>query len=562
MVSNAGVAAALGEIADLLDLLGERFKPEAYRRAARSVEALPESLEAIAGRDELRSIPGVGEAIAEKVGELLRTGSLGYLERLRAEVPAGVLELMRLPGVGPKTARRFWTELSVDGPAALAQAIAAGRLTGVKGFADKKISQLRAATAGTIPPSASRTPIEQALPLARSIVRALRAVPSVHEVAYAGSLRRARETVGDLDILATADRPESVFDAFSRLPEVREVRLRGSTKETVVLRQGLQVDLRVVEPAAFGAALQYFTGSKDHNVRLRSLARERGLKVNEYGVYRGDERIAGRTEAEVYAALGLAWIPPELREDHGEIDAAAAGGVPQLVERTDVTAELHAHLSASADPGELDRLVADARRRAVATVAVVVATLGGTRPRWTAPPQVLARFRERGTEGVRLLPAVEVAGGLAGVADGDLLDGGAALAIFVPGGGGLPTPDAWSTVPLRLVAHRGGSGEAAAPALELARALGAAVEVGPGPERFDSTVGRLARDAGVPLVVPTGVGLPDDDPTSDVALGFARRAGATRAELLNARTVRWADEARTPGRAPTGRSTSRGRRRR
>jgi DNA polymerase (family X) len=562
MVSNSEVAERLLEVADLLDLLGERFKPEAYRRAARSIEALPEGLEAFAARGELRTIPGVGEAISEKVAELLRSGSLPYLERLRAQVPAGVLELMRLPGVGPKTARRFWTELGIAGPAELSEAIAAGRLTGVKGFAEKKIAQLRTATgAAGSEPSPDRLPIERALPLARSIVGALRSVRSVREVALAGSLRRARETVGDLDILVTADEPESVFDAFSKLPEVREVRLRGPTKETVILARGLQVDLRVVEPEAFGAALQYFTGSKDHNVRLRSLAREHGLKVNEYGVYRGDERIAGRSEEEVYAALGLAWIPPELREDRGEIAAAASGQLPRLVEAADLTTELHVHLSSSPDTEELRRLTADARERSVGTVGVVVATIQGAERRWVAPSELLERVGGPSDGGVRLVAAVEVEGDPAAVRADVLEELGARYLIAVPRPGGtFATALRDASARVRLLAHAGGAGASARPTLELARSLGAAVEVGPSDQRFDSTAARMACEAGVALYVPTGVGRSPEDPTSAVALGFARRAGATREDVLNTR-----DPLGPPTPAPAGtraRGRSSGRRKR
>ena len=555
MVSNSEVAASLGEVADLLDLLGERFKPEAYRRAGRSIEALPESLEAISSRGELRSIPGVGEAIAEKVLELLRTGALAYLERLRGQVPAGVRELMRLPGVGPKTARRFWTELGIEGPAELARAIDAGRLTGVKGFAERKIDLLRSAvgTAGSAPGSA-RVPIERAWPLARSILKALRAVPSVHEISTAGSLRRARETVGDLDVLVTADDPEAVFDAFSRLPEVAEVRLRGPTKETVVLAGGLQVDLRVVEPAAFGAALQYFTGSKDHNVRLRSLARERGLKVNEYGVYRGEERLASRTEPEVYAALGLAWIPPELREDRGEIDAAATGTLPQLVEAPDLTFEPHVHLSEHPEPSEIDRLVESARRRRLRTVGVVVGVLRGTSRPWTAPGEVVERLRRPLPRGPELVPVLEVEEDGAAREGVDLRALGARYLVLIPPRDGTyPTRRRTPSLPVRLLAHIGGTAESAPPVLELARVLGAALEIGPGTDRFDSTAARLARESKIPLGIPTGVGRDDEDPTAEVALGFARRAGATREDVLNAR-----DPVGGPvRRSPAGRARSR-----
>ena len=534
MVSNAEVAGQLSEIADLLDLFGERFKPEAYRRAARSIEALPEGLEAIAARGGLRSIPGVGEAISTKVAELLTTGALEYLVRLRAQVPAGVLELMRLPGVGPKTARRFWVELGIGGPHELAAAISDGRLVGVKGFAEKKIAQLRAAVGAvdaTVAPV--RVPIETVWPLARSIVDALRALPSAREVAVAGSFRRGRETVGDLDILVTADPTEPVFDVFSRLPEVREVRLRGPTKETVVLTGGLQVDLRVVEPESFGAALQYFTGSKDHNVRLRSLARERGMKINEYGVYRGDARLGGRTEQDVYSSLGLHWIPPELREDRGEIAAAAAGTLPRLVEAADLVADPHVHLPPSAGRGELDRLVHAARARSIRAVGIVVATVHDGERRWTAS----AELREavgRPPVDVRLTSVVEVEGDLTdpAVRAAEGLD--ASYLIVAPGSGASGRPRAGGPA-VGLVAHLGGTATAVRAALDLARNVHAAVEVGPGASRLDSTGARLALEAGLTLSAPTGVDEPEGSPTGGVALGFLRRAGATREQVLNAR---------------------------
>ena len=552
--SNVEVASCLQEIADLLDLLGERFKPEAYRRAARSLEALPESLEAIAARNGLRSIPGVGEAIAEKVGEILRTGSLAYLDRLRSEVPNGVLELMRLNGVGPKTARRFWVELGIEGPSELLAAIDAGRLAGVKGFAERKIAQLRAAVGAERDVGGpARVPIEAAWPVARSIVQALRASGQVTEVALAGSFRRCRETVGDLDVLVTSETPEAVFDTFSRLPPVREVRLRGPTKETVVLREGLQVDLRVVAPESFGAALQYFTGSKDHNVRLRTLARERGLKINEYGLYRGDERLGGRTEEEVYRLLGLAYIPPELREDRGEIAAAAAGPLPQLVEAADLVTELHLHFPGPPGAGELARLAETARAGGIREVGIVVTTVGEDGWEPASLRERLRAFPRPAASGPRLVPVAELTAPLPRARARGLSEAGIDYLVVRPSAGRPPA----GAPRVRLVAHASGPAESAAPVLELARTVGAAVEVGPGAERFDSTVARLAREAGVALAVPTGLGAPKDDPTAEVALGFARRAGAGRDDVANCRRL---VGPATPGRADGPSTGSPGRR--
>jgi len=530
MPTNAEAADQLREIADLLDVTGERFKPEAYRRAARSVESLTEPLAAVAGRGGLREIPGVGEAIAEKLTEFLATGRIPYLDRLHAEIPSGLLALMRLPGLGPKTARRFWLELGIEGPAELGDAIAAGRLVGVAGFGPKKIEQIRGALAAA--PTARtghRFPIEEVYPIARSIVDALVAGAPTERVELAGSFRRCRETVGDLDVLVTSDAAERVFDVFSALPEVHEIRMRGPTKETVVMRNGLQVDLRVVEPAAFGAALQYFTGSKDHNVRLRTIARDAGLKINEYGVFRGEERVAGATEADVYERMGVPWIPPELREDGHEIDAARAGTLPDPVAARDLVGDLHLHLPPLADGATIARIGADAHRRGIADLGVVVdGPPDADGP--AAAPDELRRFL-RDDRSTRWHLAAEATPDTvrSPVADVEYL-------ILRPGRApAAPSVVPDRPVPVRLVAHVGPDPIAARPWIDLARSIDAAIEVGPGPERLDSTGARAALAVGGTLSVPTGVGLPERDPLGPVALGFARRAGATAARVTNAR---------------------------
>jgi DNA polymerase (family X) len=533
--SNAEVAERLRDIADLLDLQGERFKPEAYRRASRSIESLAEGLDAVARRGELRTIPGVGDAIEEKVQEFLRTGKLAYYDRLKGEVPAGLIDLMRRPGLGPKTARRFWVELGIEGPEQLKAAIEAGRLQGVKGFGDRKIEQLRAALAGAEPAAGgSRLPLESVYPLAQRIAQALRTGSPARDVAIAGSFRRGRETVGDLDILVTSDEPARVFEVFSALPEVGEVRMRGGTKETVTLKNGLQVDLRVVEPAEFGAALLYFTGSKDHNVRLRSLARERGLKINEYGIFRGEARVGGATEEEVYAALGLRWIPPELREDRSEIDAARDGTLPHLVEASDLVGEFHAHLPEAATLDDLDRLLANAGARRLAYVGLVVGGMRESGSVWAIPDEVRSAARARAQGGVRLVPVAEVSPGpvpepVLGLEPEYLILRPAATVV-----GPRPRADA---IPVRLVAHLRPASPDLRTWLDLARAARAAIEVGPGPERLDSTAARSARESGVPLVLPLGLDEAPDTPTREVAIAFARRAGARPEDVANARAL-------------------------
>ena len=532
MPTNHEAAERFRNIADILDVLGERFKPEAYRRASRSIESLTEDLGAIAARNELRTIPGVGDAIEEKIREYLTTGRIDYYDRMAKEVPPGILALLALPGLGPKTARRFWLELGVEGPAELADAIQQGRLDGVKGFGPKKIEQIRLALAAAGGgPAAARLPLEVAVPIARRLVAGLRAAGGVEEVELAGSFRRSRETVGDLDILVTSADPEKIFDAFSHLPEVKEVKLRGGTKETVVLTQGLQVDLRVVEPVAFGAAWQYFTGSKDHNVRLRSLARDRGLKINEYGVFRGEERVGGRTEQEVYATLDLAWIPPELREDRGEIDAAAQGPLPPLLEPNELTGDLHLHLPADTEPKAIERLLAAAQARKFHYLGVVIASVGADGHRSTLSPSVLRALETARGGGVALGRAVEFGpDGMPPEWSKMAHDYRIVRATLASPGPPIP---AGGTASAAVVAHVGGE-ESGRRWVAWAKANRAAIEVGPGPERLDSTAARTARESMVPLLIPTGVDLADDDPTRDVAVGFARRAGAQTRDVRNA----------------------------
>jgi len=552
MSTNSDAAESFREIADLLDVLGEKFKPEAYRRVVRSIEAMTEDLRAVAARDQLRSIPGVGDAIEEKIQEFLRTGRIDYLERLRREVPPGLREILRLPGLGPKTARRFWTELGVQGPAELSAAIAAGKLDGVKGFGPKKIEQIRgalAAATGTGP--SVRLPIDVAYPIAHRLLAGLRALSEVEKLEVAGSFRRCRETVGDLDLLATSGNPERVFDAFTRLPDVGEVRLRGPTKETVILRNGLQVDLRVVEPAAFGAALLYFTGSKDHNVHLRSLARERGLKINEYGTYRGDDRIAGATEEEMYASLRLAWVPPEIREDHGEVDAAAKGALPTLVAGADLTGDLHVHVPPDAKPADLDRIAAEARDARFGFLAVVVGGVGGDGEPFALPSPLVEHLPRLSGRGLTVGRAVELAASSEPV--GRKLPPHEVR--LVRPTSAEPDPPSGAAPDAPLVVHVGGE-EPARRWVAWARPSHGAIEVGPGPERVDSIGARAAIEAGVQLHVPSGIGRAADDPVAPLALGFARRAVAEKRSVLNAASAATVTRAWSAGRPARSRSGS------
>jgi DNA polymerase/3'-5' exonuclease PolX len=488
---NDEVIRVLQEIGDLLDLLGEqRFKVEAYRRAARTLESLGEPLARVAARNELDKIPGIGDALEAKIREFLSTGELAYLTKLRQQVPPGIGELMRLPGVGPKTARRFWVELGVEGPQELAAAVEAGRLHGVAGFGERKIEKLRQGLAarGAGTDGGSRRPLLDAWELGEALEKELRATGFVEQLVLAGSLRRRRETVGDLDLLATSKEPARVLANFTCLPGVLEVRSHGDTKSTVLHAPGIQVDLQVVDPASFGAALQYFTGSKDHNVHLRTIARDRGLKVNEYGVFRESERVAGTTEEEVYAALGLPFIPPEIRENHGEIEAAAAGTLPHLVEASQLRGDLHLHLPEEGEDASLEPWIAKAKSFGYTFLGVVLEE-GPRLGERLARLQQEAKTATVHAAGVNILFGLErPMGATAAVPDGF------EFLVLRPEGGKVPSKP---TLPF-LLGHLEAQefGEERASALAQAVAGGWPIEVGPRPELSSLDSGALRGLAG------------------------------------------------------------------
>ncbi|MFN8500979.1 DNA polymerase/3'-5' exonuclease PolX [Kouleothrix sp.] len=344
-LTNREIADVFYAIADTMEVLGEDvFRTRAYRRAGDAILDLAAPLALLRERGDLTGIPGIGKAIADKIGELLDTGRLEFYEKLRAKVPAGVLELLRVPNVGPRTAGRLYAELGIASIADLKAAAEGGKLNGVKGFGPKTVAALlrdidAAATRDR------RTLLSEALRAAESLLGALRAAsPAVGEAAYTGSLRRGRETIGDIDLLAATSDPAATVQAFTSLPLVARVESSGAEKATVFLHNGLQADLLALDPAMWGSALQHFTGGKAHNIRFREIALAQGLSFSEHGFKRADgSLLLCATEEQVYAAVGLPWIPPEIRENAGEFEAAAAGRVPRLVELGDIRADLHMH---------------------------------------------------------------------------------------------------------------------------------------------------------------------------------------------------------------------------
>lgn len=371
-IHNADIAEAFDEMGDLLSILGENaFRVRAYRRAAQVVRSLPSELAQMGGPDEYDALPGIGTDLARKIAELVRTGRLTVLEKLRRQVPPGVRELLSLPGMGPVHVRAVMSKLHVKSREQLMAALAAGRLTGLRGFGPALQERLRTALAAkVISDSAKRLPLFVAAQYAEPLRRYLTSVTGVARVEIAGSYRRGRDTVGDLDVLVCAPAGIDLLPALRRYPDLRQMTAAGTTKAAGVLRNGLQFDLRVVPAESFGAALQYFTGSKDHTIHIRRRAQEQGLKLSEYGLYQGEKRLAGETEQGVYESMGLAWIPPELREDRGEIEAAEKRALPVLIERADLEGDLHVHTDATDGHDSLEDMVAAARAENLSYIAI------------------------------------------------------------------------------------------------------------------------------------------------------------------------------------------------
>ena len=358
-MTNADIAAAFGNIAKMLDVKGENpFRVRAYQRAELTIGGLPQDVEGVyrtGGREALKQIPGIGEDLSLKMEEMIATGKMAYLEELKKEIPAGLFDIMQVPGMGPKKTKFVWETFKVTDIAQLEALAKSGKLNDLKGWGLKSVQNILKGietkkTLGT------RMPLHVAWELAEGLKEAMLSSKTCDRLEIAGSLRRRKETIGDIDLLATGKDAERIFDAFCALPQVKDVIARGETKSSVLLSNGIQADLRVVEDDVFGAALHYFTGSKEHNVHLRGLAQKKGLTLNEYGMFEGTaekkgKRIAARTEEDVFAAVGLPYIPPELREDRGEIDAAGGKKLPKLIEEDDLKGDLHLH-STFSDGGD------------------------------------------------------------------------------------------------------------------------------------------------------------------------------------------------------------------
>ncbi|MCL6472262.1 MAG: DNA polymerase/3'-5' exonuclease PolX [Firmicutes bacterium] len=365
-MTNEDIASLLDEIGNMLDILGENtFRVRAYHTAAASIRGLSRPVVDIyreGGVKALENIPGVGSHTAMRLEELITTGRLGYYEELKAKIPVQLTELLEIPGLGPKKAKKIYEALGITTRDQLKRAIEEHRLEQIPGFGKKTIENIVRGIS-QYEKMHERILLSDAYPIAHEIVEQLKAQPFVDRADPAGSLRRMKETVGDIDLLASSKEPQKIMDFFTSLPQVAYVLAKGETKSSIVARNGLQVDLRVVSPDQYGAALQYFTGSKSHNIHLRDIAKSRGLKINEYGVFdvATDEKLAGRTEEEVYGVLGMDTPPPTIREDKGEIEAAMEHRLPHLIQLSDIKGDFHIHTKWSDGLNDIKEVVEMAR---------------------------------------------------------------------------------------------------------------------------------------------------------------------------------------------------------
>lgn len=360
---NLEIAQIFREIAKILEVKGDNpFRIRAYERAAMNIESLSEDVDKFIREDKLREVPGIGADLENKIKEIAATGKCKAYETLKKSIPAGVLELLNIPGVGPKTAGLLYKELKIKDIAGLQQAIQKGKLKGIFGIKEKTIENIQKGI-DLVKKGKERMTLAQAMQAADEFTAALEKLAQAKKVTVAGSLRRRKETVRDIDILVISDQPQKIMSAFVSLPPVKEVLAKGGTKASVRTKDDVQVDCRVLEDKSFGAALLYFTGSKNFNIKIRRLAIKKGFKVNEYGIFKNDKFIVGKTEEEVFKLLGLPYIEPELREDNGEIELAQKNKLPRLIELKDIKGDLHIHSKWSDGGNSIEEMALACQKR-------------------------------------------------------------------------------------------------------------------------------------------------------------------------------------------------------
>ncbi len=555
---NAELGDQLDLLADLSEILGEEsFKVIAYRRAATRIRESPSPIAELALEGKAKELPGIGRTIEQKVVEVVEEGEMQALRRRRERVPVGVVDFLRLPGVGPKTAARIWTELGVTTLDGLQAAAESGRLRELSGLGVKSEEKiLKALAAGAGRKTESRGLLGRGLPAVQRVVGELRAHPAAIAVSEAGSVRRRRETVRDLDLIATSSNPAALIAAFCEAPWVAEIAARGDTKATVLGHDGLRFDLRVVPPECYGNVLQHFTGSKDHNIALREDAVRRGLSISEYGVtiVETGEVVTHATEEELYSYLGYAFVPPELRESGGEIAAAREGRLPELVQLSDLRGEMHCHSTWSTDAkSTIEEMAVTAKGRGFRYLCLTDHSHylrdGRLELQWEEIDAVNTRLKP-----FRVLRGIEVnirADGTLDVADDVLAELDWVIASLHTSFERSPTErilaaidnphvDCIGHLTGRRLTRREGAPVDVERVIEHAAEIGTALEINSQPDRLDmrDTHARLAGEAGVPVPVTTDAHSADALANIEFGIAQARRAWLTKGHVLNTRSWR------------------------
>ena len=562
-MKNDLMASQFELLADLLEIQGANpFRIRAYRNAARTISSAAESLtDLVASGGDPGQFDGIGKDLARQITEIAQTGHLSSLEELRKQIPPGVLDMLRIPGVGPKKVSVFFNELGLKSLADLKAACESGRLSKLKGFGKKTEDSILQNIAAATEHS-QRISIADARAAAEAIVEDLRSLPEVTQCEVAGSCRRRRETCGDLDVLAVCSDSAVPMNRLAVHPLVEAVLLRGETKQRVRLKTGVELDLRVVPEESFGAAMQYFTGSKEHNGAVRHRAKELGLKINEYGVFREETSIAGRTEEEVYAAIGLPWIPPELRENRKEFEWADAGAIPQLLTLTDIQGDLHMHTTASDGAASIEEMALAARDRGLKYIAITdhskrVSMANGLdadrlRKHW----QEIRRIRES-IDGIEILCGIEcdiLEDATMDLPDDVLSEADWVIAVLHYG---LRQPREQIMLRLmnairnphvdiighctgRMIGRREGADIQFTELLKAAADHQVMMEINAHPSRLDlnDIHAAAARDYGIPIVISTDSHSVNGFDVLEYGVDQARRAGLTKQDVANTRSLK------------------------
>jgi DNA polymerase (family X) len=557
-MKNREIARMFDHIADILEIKeGNPFKIRAYRKASLNLLGLTQDLAELSHK-ELLEIPGVGEDLAAKIEEYLQTGIMASYEQLKGEIPAGVFTLLAVPGLGPKTAKSIYDQTGVTSLEELEQVAAEHRLAGIRGIQQKTEENILKGIAA-VKRGRERQPLGRMLPAALDLVEALKKRVRVEQIEIAGSIRRRRESVKDIDLVATSADPAGVMEAFIGLPQVEAVTMHGLTRSSVTIQEGVQVDLRVVEPESFGAALAYLTGSKAHNVRLREMAQKRGLKINEYGIFRDedDERLGGEREEDVYRLVGLPFVAPELREDRGEIEAAAAGKLPRLVTLSDLRGDLHVHSRWSDGAHQLPELAAAAKARGLGYLALTDHSKGLGVARGLSVERLMEQGEEiaafnREQRDFRVLRGTEMDIGLDGSLDfpDEVLKKLDIVVAAIHSGfnqskeqltarlvAAMRNP--WVSVIAhptgRLIGEREAYDVDMETLLRVARETGTALEINSYPLRLDlnDVQVRRAKELGVALVISSDLHVINQFDTLHYGISVAQRGWLEKGDLLN-----------------------------